>query len=234
MQAKKWMSGLAAALVLCTMAGCSPQVSPGRSDLSDNQGRYGTKSTNLAPGTRQMNVPHWDGKQVDVDGDGDREDLSGRNNIGNPSVDLRSLATPGGGADHTQGVYPHTFTADKIAGLAHSVNGVQNARAVITGSTAIIGLNLDRNITGKQRAAITQFVRQRVLVQAPEFRRVHITSDKAQTRRIQRIADEMRAGHSITMFNDDITELTRTIPAIGPSTMPAVPGEDAQISRNNR
>ncbi|MGB8955125.1 MAG: YhcN/YlaJ family sporulation lipoprotein, partial [Tumebacillaceae bacterium] len=183
---------------------------------------------------QQINVPQWDGKQIDVDGDGDREHLSGRNNIGNPSVDLRSFATPGGGADHTQGIYPHTYTADKIAGLAHSVDGVQNARAIITGTTAIIGLNLDRGLNAGRQAAVTQFVRQRVLVQAPEFRRVHITSDKAQTRRIQRIADEMRAGHSLSMFSDDIAELTRTIPAVGPSSMPAVPGANAQESRTSR
>lgn len=234
MQANKWITGLAAAMLLCTMAGCSPQAAPGPGDGGDNKYRYGVKGTNLGPGTQQINVPQWDGKQIDVDGDGDREHLSGRNNIGNPSVDLRSFATPGGGADHTKGIYPHTFTADRIADLAHSVDGVQNARAIIAGTTAIIGLNLDRGVNAQRQAAITQFVRQRVLVQAPEFRRVHITSDKAQTRRIQRIADEMRAGHSLTMFNDDISELTRTIPAIGPSSMPAVPGANAQESRTWR
>ena len=111
---------------------------------------------------------------------------------------------------------------------------MQNARAIITGNTAIIGLNLDRGLSAGRRAAVTQFVRQRVLVQAPEFRRVHNTSAKAQARRITSIADEMRAGHSLSMFNDDIADLTRTIPAIGPSSMPAVPGANAQESRTSR
>ena len=57
MQAKKWITGLAVAAMLFTTAACTPQAAPGRSDLSDNDGRYGTKGTNLGPGTKQINVP---------------------------------------------------------------------------------------------------------------------------------------------------------------------------------
>ena len=92
----------------------------------------------------------------------------------------------------------------------------------VAGQTLLLGMNLERGVKPQQQDDLVQLVRQRILVQAPEFKRVHITTDRAQTRRIQRIADEMRAGHSLTMFNDDVMELTRQIPPTGPGTMPAV------------
>lgn len=221
MNKRKWLTGLAAAMLLVPLVGCTNADH----DTAEN-GRYGINRNTVENGTGQtlIRVPRWDNKQIDVDGDGDAEHISGRNQIGNPSVDLRSFAFPGGGArgsDMTNGVYPHTFTADRIADLAHSVNGVANARALVAGQTVIIGLNLERGVKPQQRGDLVKFVRQRVLVQAPEFQRVHITTDRALTRRIQRISDELRAGHSLTMFNDDVMELTRQVPAVGPNNMPA-------------
>jgi YhcN/YlaJ family sporulation lipoprotein len=220
MQKNKWVQGLAvmlAVVALTSMTGCTKGAQNG----SDN--RYGVNTVEIAPGQEMHRVPNWDNKNIDVDGDGDREHLAGRNNIANPSIDLRSFANPGGGSDLTQGVYPHTFTADRLADLAHSVNGVANARALVVGQTAIIALNLDKGVKPQAQAQLVQTVRQRILVQAPEFKRVHITADRALQRRVQRIADEIRSGHSLTMFSDDITDLTRIIPAIGPGMTPAVP-----------
>jgi len=223
MNKHKWLQGLAAALLLVPLVGCTQ----GADQDPAERGRYNVHRNTVENGTGQtlIRVPRWDNKQIDVDGDGDAEHISGRNQIGNPSVDLRSFAFPGGGmrgTDLTNGVYPHTFTADRIADLAHSVNGVANARALVVGQTAIIGLNLERGVKPQQQGDLVRFVRQRILVQAPEFQRVHITTDRALTRRIQRLSDELRAGHSISMFNDDIMELTRQVPAVGPNHMPAV------------
>ncbi|MBL0385410.1 YhcN/YlaJ family sporulation lipoprotein [Tumebacillus sp. ITR2] len=220
MQMNKWVRGLAVMLAVVTLTGVTG-CTKGAQEKADN--RYGINTVEIAPGQDLQKVPNWDNKNIDMDGDGDREHLSGRNNIANPSVDLRSFAHPGGGSDLTQGVYPHTFTADRIADLAHSVNGIANARALVIGQTAIVALNLDKGVKPEAQANLVQTVRQRILVQAPEFKRVHITADRALQRRVQRIADEIRSGHSLSMFNDDIMDLTRRIPAIGPSMAPAIP-----------
>jgi hypothetical protein len=219
MQTKKWVSGLALAMALVAVVGCSPQAGSG----TERDSRYGTNTLEIGSNPDRQRMPQFDNKNIDVDGDGDREHVSGRNNISNPSVDLRSFAQPGGGSDLTNGVYPHTFTADRLTDLASSVNGVANSRALVVGRTAVLGINLERTVRPQQKGEIIQFVRQRVLVQAPEFQRVHISTDRALNRRIGRIADEIRAGHSLTMFNDDFMDLTKRIPAIGPSAMPAVP-----------
>ncbi|MGZ4032188.1 MAG: YhcN/YlaJ family sporulation lipoprotein [Tumebacillaceae bacterium] len=217
-KAHKWIKGLAVALVLFSAVGCTPSA-----NRSAQQGSQGANIAEFAPGGQHISVPRYDNKNIDVDGDGDREHLSGYNDVNNPAVDLRSFAHPGGGSDMTQGLHPHTFTADRISDLAHSVNGVANARSLIVGQTAIIGLNLNRSVKKPQVSDLVHYVRQRVLVQAPEFTRVHITTDKALVRKIQNISDQIRAGHSLTMFNDDIMSLTHQIPAIGPSSMPVVP-----------
>jgi len=219
MQTKTWIKGLSALLVAGLMVGCAPTAGP----ESHRQSSEGMNTLEIGPGAQRQNAPRFDNKNIDVDGDGDREHLSGRNDLANPSVDLRSFAQPGGGSDLTQGVYPHTFTADRISNLASSVNGVANARALVVGRTVVLGMNLERGVKSHQKAELTQYVRQRILVQAPEFQRVHITTDRQLTRRIQRISDELRSGHSLNMFNNDFMDLTNQIPAVGPSAMPAVP-----------
>jgi len=213
------VKGLAAVLLAALLAGgCTANPHAARDD-----NRYGVNTVEIAPNTQLVRTPQWDNRNIDMDGDGDREHLSGRNSINNPSVDLRSMTNPGGSVDMTSGIYPHTFTADRIADLANTVDGVANARCLLAGQTAILGVNLKRGIRPQQRDEIIQLVRQRILVQAPEFQRVHITTDRPLTRRIQRLADEMRAGHSLTLFNDDVMDLTRQIPAIGPNASPALP-----------
>jgi hypothetical protein len=221
MQRKKWLKGLLALCLVLPAVGCAGGKGAAPRLFEDDT-RYGTNTVEIAPGKRDVRVPQWDNKNIDVDGDGDREHLSGANSLNNPSVDLRSFATPNG-ADHTQGIYPHTYTANRIADLANSVDGVQHAYAIVAGQTLIMGINPRKGVRPEQREQIVQLVRQRVLVKAPEFRRVHITADRALARRVQNVAEEMRAGHSLSTFNDEVMELTRLIPPVSPNTMPAVP-----------
>ncbi|WP_157729328.1 YhcN/YlaJ family sporulation lipoprotein [Tumebacillus algifaecis] len=210
----KWITGLTAALTALSITGCSAT-----NDFARNEQRYGTNTVQIAPGSERVTMPRFDNKNIDVDGDGDKEHLSGRNDVNNPSVDLRSFTYPGT-TNTTQGIYP-TSTADRVQNLASSVDGVANSRAVVVGRTVVLGLNLERTVRPADRADLVNIVRQRLLVQAPVFERVHITTDRAQTRRIQRLADEMRAGHSLSLYNDEFMDLTRNVPAVGPSMMPA-------------
>jgi len=222
MPMQTWVKGLAlgalAVTLSCGLVGCSANPHAER-----DSSRYGVNRVEIAPNVQLHRMPRWDNKNIDVDGDGDREHLAGRNSINNPSVDLRSMASPGGSADMTNGLYPYTFTADRIADLVHSIDGVANARALIAGQTLIVGMNVERGIKPQAKNELTQLARQRILVQAPEFKRVHITAEKPLVRRIQRIADEMRAGHSLTMFNDEVMDLTNRIPAVAPDASPAIP-----------
>lgn len=211
----KWITGLTAAILTLTLTtGCTPS-----NDLARNQQRYGVNTNNVAPGQEKADLPRFDNKNIDVDGDGDKEHLSGANDVNNPSVDLRSFTYPGT-TNAAQGIYP-TSTADRIQDLASSVDGVANSRAIVVGRTVVLGLNLERTVRPNQKADIVNFVRQRILVQAPVFERVHITTDRAQTRQIQRISDELRKGHSLSLYNDEFMELTKNVPAVGPNMMPA-------------
>ncbi|MFD2170225.1 YhcN/YlaJ family sporulation lipoprotein [Tumebacillus lipolyticus] len=213
---RKWIIGLTAALIAVTIPGCSAN-----NDLAQNQQRYGTNTLQIGPKSAKQEMPRFDNKNIDVDGDGDKEHLSGRNDVSNPSVDLRSFTYPGS-TDMSQGIYP-TSTADRIQDLASSVDGVANSRAIVVGRTVVLGMNLERTVRPAQKADLVDTVRQRILVQAPVFERVHITTDRALTRRVQRIADELRAGHSLSMYNEEFMDLAKQIPPVGPSTMPAIP-----------
>lgn len=226
MQTSNWLKMLVVLALAAPLVGCAPEAAGDRGAINDNRAGVSRLPTDGGFTLQSREVPKWDNKNIDVDGDGDREMLRGTNNIGNPAVDLRSIPVPGStGENVNNGFYAGTATADRIQDLAGSVNGVAHSNVIVVGETAVIGLNLERTVDPKQVPGIVQFVRQRVLVQAPIFKRVHITTDRALTRQIRRISDEIRQGHSLSMYNDDFMALVRKIPAVGPGTMPAVPAE---------
>lgn len=166
---------------------------------------------------KQNTEPLYDNRGIDIDGDGDRAWLSGHNEINNPSVNLRNFAPMGPGfRDTTQGPYSGGITADRVENLVQSVQGVDTASVVVSGQTAIIGLTLHRNIPKERAAAIMQEVRQLLMVQAPVFRSVRITTDRALARRVFDVAQNVRSGRPLPTVDREFQQLTRDIPEVAP------------------
>ncbi|WP_018133002.1 YhcN/YlaJ family sporulation lipoprotein [Effusibacillus pohliae] len=160
--------------------------------------------------------PIYDNRGIDLDGDGDRAWLAGHNNINNPPVNLRNMAPPIGGGfrDYTQGTYAGGVTADRIADLAQSIQGVDTASVVVNGQTAIVGLRLHRTVPRERAGAIAQEVRQLLMVQAPVFRSVRITTDSALARRVYDTAQKVRSGQPLSSLDQEIEQLKRDIPEV--------------------
>ncbi|BCJ87656.1 YhcN/YlaJ family sporulation lipoprotein [Effusibacillus dendaii] len=154
---------------------------------------------------------------IDVDGDGDRAWLSGHNNLNNPPVNLRDYAPSGSGGyrDMTQ-TYSGGVTADRVADLAQSIQGVRDASVVIADQTAIVGLTLQRNVPQDRVEAIKQEVRRLLMIQAPVFRSVRITTDNALSRRIFDAAQNARNGHPISATDQEFSQLVKTVPEVLP------------------
>lgn len=199
MRTAKWVawSVLGSLMVSGILAGCNPAAG----------GRMQTQSIE----------PRYDNRGIDLDGDGDRAWLSGNNNMNNPPVNLRSLAPMGGGsADLTQSPYSGWVTADRVADLVQTVPGVANASAVLRGQTAVVGLTLHRSVPRERAAQIAQEVRRMLLVQAPVFRSVHISTDNVLSRRVFDVSQNIRNGRPLSSMDGEIERLTRDIPVIPP------------------
>lgn len=174
------------------------------------------------PGTngRMQSIPNteplYDNRGLDLDGDGDRARLSGHNNINNPPVNLSNMAPLGGGYRDMTETYSGGLTADRVSDLAQSVQGVDTASTVLVGQNAIIGLRLHRTVPPERANAIAQEVRQLLMIQAPVFRSVRITTDNALHRRVFDLAQSVRGGRALSSTDRDIQQLTRDIPEILP------------------
>ncbi len=198
MRTTKWVAwSVLGALTVSALAGCTPAA-------GDRM-------------QRQSLEPRYDNRGIDFDGDGDRSWLSGNNNMNNPPVNLRSLAPmAGGSADMTQGPYSGWVTADRVADLAQTVPGVASASAVLRGQTAIVGLSLHRTVPRERAAQIAQEVRRMLLVQAPVFRTVHISTDNVLSRRVFDVSQNIRNGRPLSSMDGEIEQLSRDIPVLPP------------------
>lgn len=172
------------------------------------------------PYTNGITVPRWDNKQIDVYGDGDRVQLSRGSKVLSPPVNLSALPPAYGSSNMAQGLYPGGVTADRISDLAHSVQGVDSAHAIVTGRTAIIGLDLRRDLRSSEAGPILQEIRQRLMIQAPIFQQVYITADRGLSRRIWNVTEGIRQGRGLSSFDGEIRFLVNTIPPVPPVDLP--------------
>ncbi|GAX90191.1 YhcN/YlaJ family sporulation lipoprotein [Effusibacillus lacus] len=201
MRTGKWVAWtLLGAVTVGVLAGCG-QGNPGINGRMQSTGRE----------------PLYDNRGIDIDGDGDRAWLSGHNNINNPPVNLRNFAPLGGGyRDMTADPYSGGLTADRIADLAQSIQGVDNASVVVNGQTAIVGLTLHRHVPRERAEAIKQEVRQLLMVQAPVFRSVRITTDRAMARRVFDASRNVRNGQPLSTQDREFQQLLKDIPEVIP------------------
>lgn len=101
-------------------------------------------------------------------------------------------------------------TADDIARQVAKIPGVENAYVVITGKTALIGLDLDNNITGKT----TTNIKKQAAKKATDNKGItdaQVTSNPDLVGRVKDIADGIRTGRPLSEFGDQIMEIINRI-----------------------
>ncbi|MFC4769435.1 YhcN/YlaJ family sporulation lipoprotein [Effusibacillus consociatus] len=200
MRAGKWIAWtVLGTMTIGVLAGCG-----------GNPGLNGRMQT--IPNTE----PLYENRGIDIDGDGDRAWLSGHNNINNPPVNLTNLAPLGGGYRDMTQPYSAGMTADRVADLAQSVQGVDTASVVMVGQNAIVGLRLHRTVPRERAVAIAQEVRQLLMVQAPVLRSVRITTDQSLERRVFDLSQSVRNGRALSTTDRDFQDLSRDIPEVPP------------------
>jgi len=104
-----------------------------------------------------------------------------------------------------------TARAEDVAESATKVDGVKRAYVVVIGNTALIGLDVDKDIEAKQTTDLKQQVEKRVKKENKAIEVTSITADPNLVERIKRIADGIAEGKPLTSFLDEIAEILRRI-----------------------
>jgi YhcN/YlaJ family sporulation lipoprotein len=101
--------------------------------------------------------------------------------------------------------------AEKLADVAAEQKEVESASCLITGDTAMIGLQFDDQYKGKLTDDIKEQVDKRVRKADTRIKRVVVTADPDLVSRIEEIFDETGKGKPLSGFADEINEIINRI-----------------------
>lgn len=104
----------------------------------------------------------------------------------------------------------HTH-AMKLAQAAEKVEGVKSATVVITGSTAMVGLETKSGVEAKKTEDIKTKVADEIKRADTSIKTVSITTDPNLITRLKKVAKGIENGKPISGFTDELAEITRRI-----------------------
>ncbi|MEW6572696.1 MAG: YhcN/YlaJ family sporulation lipoprotein [Bacillota bacterium] len=99
--------------------------------------------------------------------------------------------------------------AERLAGEAVRVPGVNRATVVLAGSTAYVGVNLQAGMERAETERAKRDVAARVKRAEPRLARVMVTTDSDTFTRIKRVQDGIAKGRPVSAFTDQIREINR-------------------------
>lgn len=104
-----------------------------------------------------------------------------------------------------------TRLADKLAAEAKKVSGVKSATVILTGNTAVVGLDLKTGIKSADIASIKTEVARRVKAADKRIRSVQVTTDPKMIARIQSVARGIAHGKPVSSFNTEVNTILKSI-----------------------
>lgn len=88
---------------------------------------------------------------------------------------------------------------------------IESASCVITGDTALVGLQFDKQYKGDVTDAVKKSVEKRVKEHEPSIKRVAVTADPDVLSRIKTMATDIEKGKPLSGFTTEIEEILRRI-----------------------
>ncbi|HHY83540.1 MAG TPA: YhcN/YlaJ family sporulation lipoprotein [Clostridiales bacterium] len=101
--------------------------------------------------------------------------------------------------------------AERIADAAARQKEVESAACVITGNTAVVGLQFDDQYKGKLTDAIKKKVEERCLDADNRIKRVVVTADPDLVSRLEEMFNDIGKGKPISGFTKEINEIINRI-----------------------
>ncbi|HZJ57220.1 MAG TPA: YhcN/YlaJ family sporulation lipoprotein [Clostridia bacterium] len=153
------------------------------------------------------------------------------NDPGTVTPGTNGIMTPGGPGTMTPGT-PRTTTpgpttpgtvrrpsttntaGDRAKAIARDVakeKNIQSASCVVTGDTALVGLQFEKQYKGKVTDAIKKSVDRRVKKLESTIKKVVVTADPDLLSRIKTMAKDIEGGKPLSGFTNEIEEIVRRI-----------------------
>jgi YhcN/YlaJ family sporulation lipoprotein len=104
--------------------------------------------------------------------------------------------------------------ANRLARLASAVPQVNDAKVVVIGNTAIVGLNVDANLE-RSRVDVIKYSVSEALRKDPHGAHAFVTADMDLTERIKEIREDMNRGRPVAGFAEELADIIgRIVPQI--------------------
>lgn len=183
------ISVLALIIAVMFVVSCAPARRPG-----DNvpQASPGTRQTRFIP----RNTPNWTAMPTTDPGPLTQDRRYNPYRTGNGNLD----------DDNDM-----QNRAERIANACAKQKEVDSATCVITGNTALVGLQFDRQYKGKLTEDIKEDVEERVRKTDPRITQVVVTADPDMVTRIENIFRDIGRGRPISGFAEEINEMINRI-----------------------
>lgn len=97
----------------------------------------------------------------------------------------------------------------RIAEIATDVDGVDNATVVVTGDTAYVGIDMDKDLENEDTDRLKERVGDRIKDRVDSIDRVYVSADVDTVERLREIGRDIRGGRPISGFLNELTEMFR-------------------------
>ena len=102
-----------------------------------------------------------------------------------------------------------TKQASQVEARLKQISEIDDARVVVTGNTALVGVHFDRAYQGEMTERIREMVAAEVMAADPQITTVAVTADDDDVNSVFDISDRTALGRDLDTLKDDIEEIVR-------------------------
>jgi YhcN/YlaJ family sporulation lipoprotein len=186
-------ASLSVLTAVALLIGCTPQETPNQPQASVNEGHENRAAhTKTTPAERSPN----------------------RQQTSDPKAPRYSVRAPQLGATDGQAAQNQTLNqkADEIAEVVSRIPGVERSAVLLTGKVALVGVDLQKDISGSKIDTIKYSVKEAAERTGKGYNAI-VTADVDTVTRVRDLIAGMRAGKPVSTLSDEIADIvSRLIP----------------------
>ena len=128
-----------------------------------------------------------------------------------PTADYmpQSATTVQPGATQSAGRFDWTRDAAQIEARLSQISEISEARVVVTGNTALVGVKFNQAYQGEMTERIREMVAAEIMAADPEITTVAVTADEDDVEDVYEISERTLAGREMDTLKEDINEIVR-------------------------
>ncbi len=118
-------------------------------------------------------------------------------------------ATDGAAAQSGAGRFDWTKNAAQIEAQIAQISEISEARVVVTGNTALVGVKFSNAYQGEMTERIREMIAAEVMKADPEIQTVAVTAEEDDVKGVYDISDRTLMGAEMDTLKEDINEIVR-------------------------